>query len=99
MRMESAKIDLLARISHAVRTPMTGVVGMTGLLLETSLTPEQREYAELACISAAELLRIVDGILDYSRIQAGKVELDCASFDLPHMAKQVMGLLAHQADA
>ncbi len=76
------KSEFLANISHEILTPMDGILGMTGLVLETELTQEQRRYLEMVSASADRLLGVVNDILDYSQIEAGKLQLTPEDFDL-----------------
>ncbi len=76
------KSAFLANMSHELRTPMNGVIGMTGLLLESGLTDQQLSYAEQVARSGAQMLAIINDILDISKLEAGQVELDTTLFDL-----------------
>lgn len=94
-----AKSVFLATMSHEIRTPMNGIMGMLNLLLDSPLTSRQREYAELAQASCDTLLRIVNDVLDYSKIEAGRLELDHHDFDLRNTVDEVLSALGVQARA
>ena len=94
-----ARTDFLAVMSHEIRTPLNGVIGAASLLQDMDLAPEQQEYVRIICASGDHLAALIQDILDFSRLDSGRLELETIDFDLRALIQSTIGMLRGQANA
>jgi signal transduction histidine kinase/DNA-binding response OmpR family regulator len=93
-----AKSHFLSNMSHEIRTPLNAIIGMAGILKRTPLSSEQQQFASIICDSGDALLNVVNDVLDFSKIDAGKLDLECCAFDLRSLVEETLDLISSLAE-